>query len=189
MTVQLSRKQWTREEYLRLAELEFFQDQRVELMYGEILRMSPQKRPHALTIGRLNTVLVRVYGETHVVRVQCPLDLTQDSQPEPDIAVVPIALVEAADPHPNTADLVIEISASSLSYDRGDKGALYAQAGIPYYWLFNLQDRCLEAYAQPAPLPSERRGFGYKSRLVYNATESVSLPGSDHLLELSKVFP
>lgn len=189
MTVQLSRKQWTREEYLRLADLDFFEGQRVELMYGEILRMSPQKKPHALTIGRLTTVLVRVYGETHIVRVQCPLDLTQDSQPEPDIAVVPIAVVEEADPHPGTADLVVEISASSLNYDRREKGALYALAGIPSYWLFNLKNRSLEVYTLPAPLPSERTGFGYKSRVVYGERESVSLPGSTQLLELSKVFP
>lgn len=179
MTVQL--KSWTRDEYYRLADMGFFDDQRVELIHGEIVRLSPQKKPHALTIGRLNTALVTAYGFSYTVRVQCPLDLG-DSQPEPDVAVVLTELVEAAELHPQTATLVIEVARSSLSHDRGVKAELYAEAEVPHYWIFNLKDMVLEAYSGP-------QSGGYKSRTFYRPEETITLPLTEQSLELARIFP
>lgn len=182
MTV-VAPKRWTREEYYRLADLGFFEGQRVELLFGEIVRVSPQKKAHALVIGRLNTILVRLYGDTHVVRIQLPLDVNNESQPEPDLAIVPISLVEESEPHPPTADLVIEVSETSLSHDRSEKARLYASAGIPQYWILNLVDRVLEVHAEPSA------ELGYRTRKVLTADEVVLLPGTRSEFSASQVLP
>jgi len=177
----LTPKLWNRDEYYRLEELGFFRDQRVELLYGEIVRMSPQNKPHALALSRLNTLMVLVYRSSHYVRVQLPLDLGTESQPEPDIAVVPISLVENSDPHPPTADLVVEVAETSLLYDRKEKAALYAGAGVPTYWLVNLREEVLEVYTRP-------EGKQYSESQILTPTESVAFPGSEEVLKVCSIF-
>ncbi len=162
-------KRWSRSEYYRLAELDFFQNERVELLEGEIVEMSPQNRPHAAAIGRLNTLLVRSFGDTHIVRVQLPLDIDEHNQPEPDFAVVPIPLVEDSDPHPPTADWIIEVADSSLALDRQRKSELYARAGVPVYWVVNVRESEIEVF-------SELRDGKYRTRRVFTGNDSVSFP-------------
>jgi len=126
------------------------EDERVELVGGAIVEMSPEGPGHACTIDLGADVLRRVFGAGFTVRVQHPLVIDPDAEPEPDVAVV------AGDPrahlgaHPRSAVLVVEVAESSLAFDRREKALLYARAAIPEYWIVNLADRVLEVHREPA---------------------------------------
>ena len=156
------RKKWNRESYYRLADSgALAPGERIELIEGELIAVSPQNHPHAFTMGKLNNELVLLFGGTHIVRAQLPLDLGTLSQPEPDFALVTFAAHENSRPHPAEADLVIEISDSSLSFDRNDKTGVYAKAGISEMWIFNLPDRQVEVYREPGPDSHSPLNFSY----------------------------
>jgi Uma2 family endonuclease len=108
--------------------------------------MSPQYAPHASTVDRLTELLMmRLHGRFRM-RFQAPLALSDDSEPEPDAAVVPLGNYDTE--HPTTAFLVIEVADSSLKQDRA-KAAVYARAAIGEYWIVNLNARTVEVYASP----------------------------------------
>lgn len=129
-----------------MVELGLFQDERIELIRGVLVTMSPQYAPHASTIQKLNRLLMKRLTERFDLRIQSPLALSDDSEPEPDVAVVPFGNYEID--HPSTALLVIEVSDSSLKQDRA-KAAVYASAAIGEYWIVNLNARTVEVYASP----------------------------------------
>jgi Uma2 family endonuclease len=135
-----------RAEYDKLVELGLFQDERVELIRGVLVKMSPQYAPHASTIQKLTRLLMKALQDRFALRFQLPLALSDDSEPEPDAAVVPSGDYETE--HPATALLVIEVSDSSLKTDRA-KASVYAAAGIPEYWIVNLVARTIEVYTSP----------------------------------------
>jgi Uma2 family endonuclease len=135
-------------EYESLVERGLLADSRVELLLGALVDVTPQGPLHANVVRRLGERLVReLSGDVHT-RVQSPLALSDDSEPEPDIAVVPAGDYDHA--HPNRALLVIEIADTSLQKDRGIKTALYATAGIPEFWLVNLTDKSVEVHRHPS---------------------------------------
>jgi Uma2 family endonuclease len=163
-------RRWTVDEYYRLAEMGFIApDERVELIEGEIIQMSPLNPPHAFGSGKVQSFLLRVFGEDWVVRVGLPLRLQEDSEPEPDFAVVRGRLEDFLTGHPTTAELVVEVSDSSLSFDLGQKAALYAGAGIPDYWVLNLPGRALVVHRDPDP--ATRR---YRDVQSYGEAESAA---------------
>jgi len=166
---------WTREEYLKMAEAGVFRpSERVELIGGRIVAMSPQNSPHFTAIRLVEEALRTIFGAGYDVRVQGPLDLSPSSQPEPDIAVVRGTVRDYASAHPTTALLVVEVSESSLAFDRGEKASLYANASIPEYWVVNLPDSRLEVYRDPIPMPGQLYGYGYRSCVRYLATDTVT---------------
>lgn len=122
-------------------------DARVELLLGSLVEMTPQGPLHAEIVRRLAARLTRDLPVTLHVRTQSPLAVSDDSEPEPDVAVVPAADYTTA--HPRGALLVVEVSYTSVQKDRGLKAALYATAGIPEFWLVNLADRVVEVHRQP----------------------------------------
>lgn len=125
-------------------------DDRVELLDGVIVAMSPQDPPHASVIRKLTRWLGTAVHSGAWVQVQLPLDLTDTSTPEPDLAVVPGVADDYATAHPTRAWLVIEVADSSLIQDRLTKGPIYAAAGIPEYWIVNLRERCVEVHRDPS---------------------------------------
>ena len=145
----------TRERYWRLVEDGVIgPDDRVELLEGVIVAMSPQNAPHAFAIARLDELL-RATGTAVSIRIQLPLDLSEYSTPEPDVAVVAGRTADYATAHPTTALLVVEVADATLVQDRMTKAPMYAAAGIPEYWLVNLRTHCVEVFA--APVAGERR--------------------------------
>src|SRR5262245_50843815 len=136
----------TRSEYDRMVELGMFEDERVELLRGVLVKMSPQQAPHASTVQKLNRLLMAALGDRFSVRIQSPIALSDDTEPEPDVAVVPFGDYEVE--HPTTALLIIEVSDTTLRKDRG-KAAMYASAGIGEYWIVNLGGRAVEVYTAP----------------------------------------
>jgi len=134
-------------EYERLTELGVFDRERVELIRGRVVRMAAMGTLHGWTIQRMNMVLTEVFREVADVRVQLPLYAGDDSMPEPDFLLVPKALEPVG--HPKKAYLVIEVSKSSVQFDRKVKAPLYASGPAPEYWLVNLNSRTLEVYRKP----------------------------------------
>jgi Uma2 family endonuclease len=164
-------RRWTRDEYYRMAEAGIFgPEERLELVDGEVLVVSPQKEPHFVAIDASADALRVAFGAGHWVRTQGPLSLGQDSDPEPDVAVVVGTRHDYTD-HPTTALLVIEVSLTTLAYDRETKASLYARAGILDYWILNLVERQIELNRDPGPLPDDR--VGYRRRTVLKPGDAV----------------
>lgn len=168
-------KLWSLAEYYRLIEAGVFDDQRVELIEGKIVQMPQHKSPHSVALGIADDAVRAAFGPGHWFRNRLPLHVGGDSAPEPDIAVVPGKAADyAGQDHPTSALLVIEVSETTLGYDRGTKGSLYARAGIADYWVVNLKGRRLEVYRQPVPDPSRPFGFGYASALVLSPGDVIT---------------
>jgi Uma2 family endonuclease len=125
-----------RSEYMELADAGHFDDERVELLYGVVVRMSPPKPDHDGAIQALTHLLVTKLYPRAAVRIQSSLAASDVSQPEPDVAVVPPGAYR--DEHPTQAWLVIEVSGTSLRKDEGIKASLYAETGVPEYWVVDL---------------------------------------------------
>jgi Uma2 family endonuclease len=142
-------KRWTGAEYDRAVEMGLFDHQRLELIQGEVLEMSPMNDPHAQGITLVHYALLRVFpAERFTVRVQCPMRLGADSRPEPDLAVVSGGPREQTG-HPTSALLIVEISDTTLDFDRSQKALLYARHGIGEYWIVNLAERRVEVRRDP----------------------------------------
>ena len=133
-----------RAEYDRLVEFGAFQNERVELLFGKLVAMSPLGADHFYAITRLNKLLIAALGSRAEVYVQGPIALSDDSEPEPDIAVGPPARPKQL---ATSAHFVIEVADSSVRDDRVVKGLLYAANGIPEYWLVNLPEQIVEVYS------------------------------------------
>jgi Uma2 family endonuclease len=137
-----------RVEYEQLVDAGHLANEKVELIRGLIVRMSPQGAQHAAAVQKLTQLLVVALGipRRAAVRVQLPLALGDHSEPEPDLAAVPPGSYR--DEHPTQAFLVIEIAESSLSADRREKGALYAENGIPEYWIVDTARERIEVHCE-----------------------------------------
>ncbi|MGH7233770.1 MAG: Uma2 family endonuclease [Nitrospiraceae bacterium] len=170
-TVQTRR--WTRHEYDRMVELGLLRpDERVELLEGEIITVTPQNSPHSASIGLAHEALLRVFGADYWIRIQLPLVIDPDSEPEPDLAVVKGTPRDYVKAHPHTAVLVVEVADTSLSLDRERKLPMYARAGIPEYWIINLTERCLEVYRDPIVSSDQLACYNVSLRFV--SADSVS---------------
>jgi len=183
-------KRFTIAEYHRLAELGFFEENdRVELIKGEIMQMAAKSTPHSVCETRLERELYKLVGDRATLRGQQPITLSNNSEPEPDRVIAKNRDDDYLANHPSASDilLLIEIADSSLKYDQEDKLPIYAEAGISDYWIFNLVDNYLECYSEPY---QDLRGkFGYRRKFIYLPNESVNLPCFPDLsLDLSKIF-
>jgi Uma2 family endonuclease len=175
---------WTREDYERMAEAGLFRpDERVELVDGIIYEMTPQGGLHATVVWKAHELLRSALPPGFFVRSQMPLALTADSEPEPDLAVIQGNPEDFSDHHPETAVLIVEVSEASLLHDTQRKKPLYARAGIPEYWIFDLRKPRLEVHRDPA-------GGAYHSRRLLHLTESVSpLFSPEAAFDVASFFP
>ena len=127
----------------------FHPEDKLELIDGEIYDVSPQSSRYATAIRLVEDALRQAFGSGFDVRVQLPAALDASSEPEPDVAVVEGGPRDYLDAHPTTALLTVEVSDTSLAFDRTTKQATYARNGIPEYWIVNLIDRQIEVHRQP----------------------------------------
>jgi len=178
------RHRWSRRDYDRMVDAGGFDPEaRVELLDGEIWEMTPQGTLHAAVCRSTLKALDHAFGEGYDVRGQFPLALDDRSEPEPDAAVVAGAPFDYLAEHPTSALLVVEVSETSLTHDRGRKLAAYARNGIPEYWLIDLTTRQLEVYRQPS-------GDRYSSRQVLTRADVVSpLRSPDTAIPVSELLP
>jgi Uma2 family endonuclease len=155
-------------EYLKLAELGAFARERVELIEGAIITLSPAGSLHDATVARLTRLLSAAVGQQGLVRVQMTFDAGKTSMPEPDLLVV--AEGDYDDAYPAAAHLVVEVADSSLSYDRATKGAVYARAGVPVYWIVDPRSLAVEVYSRPGQ-------GGYAAIEVLRPGDTLTVPG------------
>lgn len=150
-----------------------FRDERVELLDGEIIAMSPQNTPHASTVAKINMRLTPLLARTYSLRVQAPIRLDPFSEPEPDFAVCALDPDNYLSGHPTPEQilLLIEVSDASLAFDRKRKRAAYARAGIVEYWIVNIPDRMVEVSQRP-----DRAAKRYRVSRRARPGEILSLP-------------
>lgn len=160
-------RRWTRAEYERLIDLGVVQTgNHVELIGGELMVAEPQGAEHYTAIRRSAKALEAAFGPGWEVRTQGPIGLDDESEPEPDVAVVPGSPDDYRSAHPSHAVLTLEVAQSSLGIDRERKGSLYARAGLTDYWVLNLVDRVLEVYREPTAEAGAPYGWRYARREV-----------------------
>jgi Uma2 family endonuclease len=159
----LTVRRWKRSEYDRLVELGMFEREPLELVGGQLIVAEPQSAYHASAVRTVDYVLRGVLPPGWIVSVQAPVSLDDESEPEPDLAVVAGRPTDYREAHPSRPVLAVEVAESSLSFDRVRKGSLYARAGIPDYWIVNLVDRVLEVRRDPGPEPAAPWGWAYRS--------------------------
>ncbi len=184
----VKRRKWTQKEYYQMAELGFFRGKRVELIEGEIIEMAAMKSAHATGLALIERVLTTVFSVNYIVRTQMPMDFGKTNAPEPDAAVIKGDIRDFAESHPNTAELIVEVSDSTLHYDRTVKVGLYAQHKIQEYWILNLPSRCLEVYRQPKK--DRKLGFIYQEIQILSGDDAVSpLAAANAKIKIADLLP
>jgi Uma2 family endonuclease len=168
-------RKWTRVEYERLAAAEVLgPEDRVELVGGAMLCKEPQDSLHAAAILLAHRILSNAFGPARLVRVQMPVALDDESEPEPDLTVVPGAPRDYRDAHPTRPVLIVDVARSHLAFDRDHKGSLYARAGVGEYWIVNLLDRRLEVFCDPVRDAAAAFGWRYGAALALGPHDHVA---------------
>lgn len=169
MATLLTRRKFTVDEYERMGQAGILgEDDRVELIEGEIVEMTPIGDRHAGTVRRLINMLSARAGGTALVDAQNPLRLGEHSEPQPDIALLaPRADFYTAHPTPADVLLLIEVAETSAEPDRRVKVPLYARGGVPEVWLVDLDGETVTVYRDPAP-------DGYRTERTVHRGETLA---------------
>ena len=190
----LRRFRFTRDQYHDLGRLGYFDGKRVELIYGEIIEISPINWHHRIGTGRSVDALEAAFGAGFFVDAQQPFPVPggkPGSEPQPDVQVILGARSDYTD-HPAVAALLVEVSDSTLSYDLTTKAELYATAGVTEYWVLDLNGRELHVFRdpQPYPLPPDLAATAYRTHGVLSAADSVSPLAAPHSsIRVSDLLP
>ena len=181
MSEALPLRRWTRSEYDRLVEYGVFSTgERVELLDGLLVVREPQGGRHAMAVRMVEEALRGVFRAGWDVRSQLPIALDPDSEPEPDVSVVPGSFRDYPTGHPTSPVLVVEIADTSLALARGEKAGLYAHAGIQEYWIVDLVSARLEVRRDPTPGASA--GGNYETVLVLPRTATIAPLAAPHAI-------
>ena len=168
-------RRWTRVEYDRLIDFDILkEDEPVELLGGQMIVAEPKGRRHSIAVGLTGDALRVAFGAGWVIRVQDAVALDDESEPEPDVIVVPGHHRQYFDSHPVRPVLVVEVAEGSLVFDRRYKGGLYARAGLADYWIVNVVDDVVEVHRGPVPDPSGEFGWRYWNVETFRAGAFVS---------------
>src|SRR2546422_40952 len=152
MAVGLTKRRFTVAEYHRMAEVGILTEKdRVELIDGEIVEMTPIAPRHASVVKRLTALLTSRLGARTIVSVQDPVQLSKESEPQPDVVLLRPSSDFYAEGHPEPVDtlLLIEVADTSLPYDRGVKLPRYAALGVREVWIVDVEDRAVEVCRAP----------------------------------------
>jgi Uma2 family endonuclease len=165
-------KEWSKKEFIESVERGFFTNQRLILFRGELIEMPAIGALHALAAKNLNIWLVQSFQGEFEVRTQNPFEAHDQTMPQPDGAVYTQAQDQRR-PHPNAALLIIEISDSSLEFDR-EMAADYAASHVDEYWIINVRDRNAEVYRNAVSDPASPTGFSYATRAEIGEAEIIA---------------
>lgn len=171
MTITLAK--WTVHDYHRMIEAGILDDRQVELLHGEIIEMSPEGTPHANRSTKAAKYLVHLLGNRAEIREGKPITLGNQSEPQPDIAIVQPLDEEYQEHHPYAENIfwLIEVSDSTLASDLQVKSRTYAWANIQEYWVMNLRDRKLVVFRNPG-----EAGYGWQIELTEGEIQPIAFP-------------
>jgi len=164
---------WTIDEYELMIERGILnENERVELIRGEIVKMAPIGIRHAACVTRLQEIFYNLLHQSVTVSIQNPIKLPNNSEPEPDVALLERRSDQYAQRRPTAHDvlLLIEVADTTLATDRSEKVPLYAEAGIQAVWLVNLDKGMVEVYLNPM-------GKSYQEVHHAGRGQRLSLPG------------
>ncbi len=167
MALDVMKKLWTVDEVLQMVDTGILPpDNHLELIRGELIEMSPMGFKHGVAVGIIAKLLIKLCDEQHFVWLQSTFPLDNFSAPEPDIALLKWKgdVNSTQPPSPEDILLVIEVADTSLPYDRKIKAPLYAEFGIPEYWILNLRDQCVEQYQLPGAKGYQRKTIVQKDQ-------------------------
>ena len=184
MTTQINRWKMTTSLYQSMYEHGILtENDQVELINGEILTRSPSGSRHAACIKKLNALLSRQLSEKAIIGIQDPVKLGEDAMPEPDVVVLRHRADYYVNEHPGANDiyLAIEVSDTSAEYDRTVKLPIYAEAGIPEYWLIDLNASQIEVYHTP-------NGQKYRHRELIGKEDQLHFRAFDLSLNATDIF-
>lgn len=170
MQQSVTRHRFTIEEYHKMGEAGIFhEDDRVELVEGEIVEMTPIGARHAETVNTLNDLMANLRGRSggYTISVQNPIVLGVHDEPQPDLALLRLDRDRTRLPRPEDVLLLMEVSDTTLRYDRETKFPLYARGGVPEAWLVDLQNSVIELHTEPST-------DGYKVVRKFDRTETVT---------------
>ena len=177
---------WSIADYHQMIEAGILdEDDRVELLEGKIVCMSPQRPFHAASVQRSSRLLFKLLSDRAEIRVQLPVILGNDSEPEPDIAVVRFDDDEYSFRHPEASDiyLLIEVADSTIAKDRNQKARIYAKNQVLEYWILDLQKREVYVFRQPEE-------SSYREKLILNSNDSIAIQAfPDAAITLNAMFP
>jgi Uma2 family endonuclease len=162
---------WTVDEFHRVGETGAFKGRRAILIRGVILEQGPMNPPHAIAVELATETLRAAFGPGWRTRVQLPLVLGTDTDPMPDLSMVPGTPRDSTS-HPTTAALVVEVSDTTLALDMTTRAEQYAEAGIADYWVLDLVGRRLLVFRDPAPITAG--GHSYRTHLTLGPADSVA---------------
>jgi Uma2 family endonuclease len=167
---------FTRDQYRTLAGHGFFDGRRVCLLHGEIIEMAAMKEPHWSGISLVVSAMRRAFPVGHNVRVQAPLDVNTANDPEPDVVVVPGDERTYRDsptaPPATDALVVVEVAHTTLDQDITTKAELYATAGVPDYWVLDVENDRLLVFRDPQPVAD---AVAYQTCLTLTSADTVAL--------------
>jgi Uma2 family endonuclease len=170
MALQLTRRRFTADEYHQMAAAGILlEDDRIELIEGEIIEMSPIGHHHASVVMRLTDLFVRTFGDVALVGPQNPLHLSDDTEPQPDLTLLRPRpdFYNSGLPGPEDTFLVVEVADTSVAYDRRLKMPLYARNGIVEAWLIDVNQETITVYRDSGPA-------GYATRRVVRRGEQLA---------------
>ena len=177
---------FSRADFQHMVEAGLFAGERVELLEGMVIAMSPQNTPHTATVNRLNYLLMRLCGPDVYIRVQSPVALDEYNQPEPDLVLCTPDTLDYAETHPRPEQifLIIEIADTSLRQDRQRKARVYARNGIPQYWLVDLVRRRVEVMTHP-----NKTAERYDRVRIFKEGQTLPLPQGQRVAVLDILPP
>ena len=175
---------WTRQDFDRLIEAGAFdEDDRLELLDGELWELSPPGSRHVTCARLVERALQAAFGADYDARRECPFALEKMSQPQPDITVVFGGIRDYTDAHPHESLLMVEVSDTTLSFDRGLKLGAYARNSIPEYWILDLKNERLEVYREP-------NGERFDSKVTLTRDNSITpLNAPDATIPVADLLP
>ena len=182
---------WTRERFHQAGEARAFEGQRVILIEGEIVIMPPVGDLHCGVVTLASEVLRSVFGEGFFVREEKPFDVGKATDPQPDVAVVAGTIRDYLNKGLTEAALIVEVSDSTLPYDRSGKASLYASANVADYWIINLdhEPAQVEVHRHPVPDETQRHGFGYAQRTIHKSGEIIQPLAAPKPVAVSLLLP
>ena len=182
---------WTREQFNQIGDLGLFEGRRAILVEGEILAMPAMGDMHRHILTLASDVLRDLFGSGFFVSAQCPFDIGRATDPEPDIAIIRGSIGDYRGRGLTEAALIVEVSDTTLAYDRRGKASLYALAGVADYWIINVDQEPaqIEVYRQPAPDEAQPHGFGYEEKTIHRSGDIIQPLAAPNPVAASMLLP